>query len=215
MSFIQVRDQFGAAPVPPCDRLNVQLIPDDWPHGTGPQDDRFTDDGGNTSFPGAQQLWPASGYTLTVNKVNVNTKYGSTSKHVTAAELEAAPITLVVQKTGGPPTPTPGPITGYGTCAEWKAAVFAIFSKHGFSTVGPDNEGQGSNQAPNLRATINEIKALYSGTNAAYVQWQYESVGNPPELRPRLFLPHPGSDQFERYGDIGDWNMPLKWEHCQ
>ena len=110
--------------------------------------------------------------------------------------------------------PGPGPIQGYGTCQQWKDAVFDIWAKHDFQTVGPDNEGMGPNQAPFLRATIDEIQALYSGPNRSYVQWQHESVGTPPELRPRLFLPHGGSDKFKRYADIGDWMTPIKWEHC-
>src|SRR5262245_20990795 len=212
MSFISVRDQHGNPP-PTNGRVDVQLIPDDWSGGTGPQDDRFTDDGGNTSFPGATQLWPATGYTLTANRVNVNPNYGSAERHVTAAEVEAAPITLdIVKKNNG--GGGGGPINGYGSCEEAKAAVFDIFHKHGYNSPGPDNEGQGTNQAPYLRATIAEIQALYTGPNASYVQWQYESGGNPPELRPRLFLPHSGSDKFQRYADIGDWDGPLKWEHC-
>lgn len=185
------------------------------PDGSNQSEYRHTDEAGNCAWTWYPHDAPG-GYTIEVNNGVQNDKpqYARESRHVTQAELEGQQQVFTLKSSGTGPTP-PGPITGYGSCGEWKNAVFSIFANHGFASVGPDNEGQGSHQAPNLRATIAEIQSLYTGPHAKYVQWQYESVGNPPELRPRLFLPHAGSDEFERYADLGDWMTPLKWEHCQ
>lgn len=210
MSFIQIRDQYGNAP-PATGRLDVALTPQGF---TSPQDRRFTDDAGNVAFTGCGLVWPdAKGtFRLDVNTANVNPNYGSASLAV--SDIEAQVYTIVVQKKGDAVGEPGGGVWGnggYGTCDEWKSRVFAIFKAHGYSTVGPDNEGQGAKQAPYLRATQSEIQALHP---SPFVQWQRESVGSPPELRPRLFLPNPSGNGYARYADLGDWDGPLKWEHC-
>lgn len=215
--YVHDRTQSQGTPLPKCshnlvDRLFVQFVPLDagpygQPDGT-PKTDRFTDDLGKIGTEGIAQIF-GKRIELRVNEANVSS--GWKSARIVAQDIEHDAVDVPLERAGNSTPPPPSPITGNGTCDEWRAAVFAIFAKHGFTTVGPDNEGQGANQAPHLRATIAEIKALHP---SPFVQWQYESTGNPPELRPRLFLPHNGSDQFERYADLGDWNGPLKWDHC-
>jgi len=203
--FIRVRDQTGSPP-PKCghgirERLWVALIPDG-SDGT-PKGDRFTDDNGQCGVEGFEQVYGSKGCTLAVNEANVNPNYNSVRVHV--ADVEAAVIDIVVTRL----TLLADAIQGYGSCAQWKDAVFNIFAKHGYSSCGP--EYAGGVQAPYLRATQAEIQALHS---SPFVRWQY-TTGATPDLRPRLFLPHGGSDPFARYADLGDWLGPLKWDHCQ
>lgn len=213
--FIVVRDSQGHGIPEVGVRLTAIGIKN--PDGSNQSEYRHTDEGGNCAWTWYPHDAP-QGYLIDVNDGVQNPKpqYVSESRHVTQTELEGEQQIFTLESTSVIPQPPVDGITGFGTCSEWKNKVFAIFSKHGFAGPGPENEGQGANQAPNLRATIAEIQALYTGLNKSYLQWQYEStvVNGFAELRPRLFLPHNGTDEFARYADIGDWNGPMKWDHC-
>lgn len=194
MSFIQVRDQFGNPPAAPCDRLSVQLIPDDWVGGHGAQDDRFTDNAGNTSFPGAEQLWPASGYTLTVNKVNVDAKYGSTEKHVTAKELEASPITLTVQKTDAPNPPQPGTCPVNYDKQQFTTWFFGLVTKYNEPIVSTSAMGRMANDLV-----------------ACGMLWQNQGIYPVDQWRPRIHqAPIRPDHDSDHNVDCGDFGLPWK-----
>lgn len=162
-------------------------------------DDRYVDDGGNTSWPGGfvgGEHWTLC--TLHVNYRDVNPAYGQVSVDVNLDD----PIVIRLPNAGSGTTLTdvPGPngATGYGTNQEWKTLAHGIVSRLGLSVMEPLGGAQ-----PNLVAFDAELKKIHP-----WCELQFDSGGG---KKPRIFMPtsdrseNVASGKYSRIVDIGDF----------
>ncbi len=191
MSFISVRDQFGHPPPAPCERINVRLAIGRKSSDEA-YDDRFTDNGGNMSF--VNPLPSIDGYTLYANYRDVIANYGNASVYV--ADLEAAPITITLQKTIEPPAPS-------GGCpVNWNKAEFSAWFN--------------INKVGNVVTQANMV-AMQPALVKCGFEWQ--NMCRPPDQwRPRIhqppFLSGPcsGSTHDVDCGDFGGpWILTFRY----
>lgn len=182
-------------------------------------DDRFTDNGGATAWPGGfvgGEQWDEA--TIHVNVRDADPKYGAVTQDVRLSQ----PIVVRLPPSGNPNPPDPPPsgqlttfpcptnasVKGYGTSDEWKKLAHDFVNKTMPNGI---MEPLGGPQ-PNLAAFNRFLQSVAVPADFTRCELQNADRGE-GALKPRLFMPTSDTSQndatgkYSRIIDFGDFGF--------